>query len=130
MYFLKKNKCKFLHYSYITIVCPLCKKEETKKITENRIQLHPVGIWPPLHLLGHVSKGKSHYHLCKLTLKPLIIILHLPEHHPQKQSVSSLPVLRDAKAFQRKVKYHQNIFTMLMLHQYHPYLINLVRVQC
>lgn len=89
----------------------MCKKEETKKITENHIQSHPVGIWPPLHLLGHVSKGKSHYHLCKLTLQPLITVLHLPDHHPQKQSVSSLPVLRDAKAFQMKAKHHQNIFT-------------------
>lgn len=130
LYFLKKNKWKFLHHLYITIAYLMCKKEKTKKITENRIQSHPVGIWSPLHLLGHGSKGKSHYHLCKLTLKPLITVLHLPDHHPQKQSVISLPVLRDAKAFQRKAKHHQNIFTMLMLHQHHPYLITLLQVQC
>lgn len=37
----------------------------------------------PCNLLDHVSKGKSHYHLCKLTLKPLITVLHLLHHHPQ-----------------------------------------------
>lgn len=133
MYFIKKNKCEFLHHLYITIVCLMCKKEETKKITENHIQSHPGGIWPPLQpSWSRVQRQKP--------LPPLQINLKASHHRPASPTPSppmlpapgssSLPALRDAKAFQRKANHHQNIFTTLMLHQHHLYLINPVQVQC
>lgn len=83
MYFLKKNKCKFLHHLHITTV------------TENHSQLHPEASGLPCDLLGHESKGKSNDHLCELTLKPLISVLHCLNHHPQcyqsPDTISQLP---------------------------------------
>lgn len=135
LYFIKKNKCEFLHRLDITIVYLMNKKEETKQITENHVQSHPVSICLPCNLLGPVSKGKSHDHLLQINLKASHHHPASSRHHPNvtstsKLSVSSLPVLGDAKAFQRKAKHHQNIFTMLMLHQLHLYVIDVVQVQC
>lgn len=106
----------------LTIVYLMCKKEETKKITENRTQSHPVGIWPP--------PQPSWSHVWRQNRLPSLQINLKASGTSTQQSVSSLHVLRNAKTFQRKAKHHQNIFTMLMLHQHHLYLINLVQVQC
>lgn len=75
MYFLKKNKCKFLHHLYITIVYLMCKKEETKKITENHIQSHSVGIWPPRQPSQSCVQRQE-------LLPPLQINLKASHHHP------------------------------------------------
>lgn len=86
MYFMKKNKCKFLHHLYMTIVhniCLMCKKEETKKITENHVQSHPVGIWPPLQPSWSRVQRQKPLPPLQINLKPLITVLHLLDHHSQ-----------------------------------------------
>lgn len=75
MYFLKKNKCKSLHHLYITTVYLTCKEEEIKKITENRIQTHPVGIWPPLQPSWSRARRQKPF-------PPLQINLKASHHHP------------------------------------------------
>lgn len=114
----------------------MCKKEGTKKITENHIQSHSVGIWAPLQpSWSHVQRQKP--------LSPLQINLKGSHHHPAspRPSPPMPPVPGSSQSaphmdsgMQRhskgKQKHHQNIFTMLMLHQHHLYLINLVQVKC
>lgn len=63
-----------MHNLYIIIVYLMCKKEETKKITENHVQSHPVGIRPPLQpFWSHVQRQKP--------LPPLQMNLKASHHH-------------------------------------------------
>lgn len=58
----------------LTIVYLMCKKEETKKITENRIQMDPVGIWPSLQPSWSCVQRKKPF-------PPLQINLKASHHH-------------------------------------------------
>lgn len=121
--YFKKSKCKFLQHSYVTIVYLKHTKERTWTVTENCV-LSCFGqhlASPSTFLVTH-SKAKAITTRCKLTSKPLVTSPHLPDHrlrcHQHNKAVSQLlGCTQRTKSIPKANKHHQNIFTLLKLHQ-------------